>query len=132
MSGGAARHPNSLANLRRPWRTGESGNPRGRPKGRHSPERKLRKLFEAGLEDRAEQMLSAGVAMFRPWAWDLLWPPAPRVWVDPKTGEEIEPAWVALPPSLAWTRFAKDLQTFAARHPYRIPSKLRAAVRARR
>jgi hypothetical protein len=31
-SGGGAQHPNALANLTKPWKPGESGNPGGRPK----------------------------------------------------------------------------------------------------
>ena len=128
MSGGAARNPNSLANLRPEWKPGQSGNPRGRRPGHHSPEARLRKLLADGLTERAERLLWNGIARFEPWAWSLVWPPPPPTWVSSETGEELEPSWAALPPSPAWTMFAGDLARYAARHPYRVPSKLWAAI----
>jgi len=53
------KHPNSLANLKKPWRPGESGNRNGRPKGIKYLSEALRDLLqdEAVVRELAEQLV---------------------------------------------------------------------------
>jgi hypothetical protein len=45
-----APHPNSMKNLRPPWKPGESGNPEGRVKTSHEAQTRLRALALADIE----------------------------------------------------------------------------------
>ena len=67
----AGKHPNSQKNLRRPWVRGQSGNPRGRPKG-SATRRKLLKLVDEGVKEEARKILLQAVARGEPWAVELI------------------------------------------------------------
>jgi hypothetical protein len=67
----SGKHPNSLKNLRSPWKKGESGNQRGRPPG-ISVRQKLLDLVDADLKEEAQQLLLEAFARGEPWAVELI------------------------------------------------------------
>ena len=50
------KHPNAQKNLRPPWVKGQSGNPKGRPKG-SATKRKLLTLIDQDLKEEAQKIL---------------------------------------------------------------------------
>ena len=109
-NGGTTRNPRSLANLRSPWRSGESGNPGGHAPGRHRPEVRLLKLLaKPETVEVAESVLNAALIRLEPWAWNLLMVPLPPpTFVDPE-GYEIEPHSLEVPGTAWWGYFAERL-----------------------
>ena len=65
------KHPNAQKNLRPPWVKGQSGNPKGRPKG-SATKRKLLTLIDQDLKEEAQKILLQAFSRGEPWAVELI------------------------------------------------------------
>lgn len=127
---GRGQHPNSRANLQEPWRRGQSGNPRGRPRGSKHPARRLYELLtRPDLVDAAEHLLYLAAASGEPWAWNLLWHPPPPS-IEYPDGSVVEPFDLQLPDTPGWRVFAERLSDIACEDYGAPPVELLRAVGA--